>query len=465
MNIYILGTSFKTADVELRQQMQKFDLNQVMGILHPKYVQELITVSTCNRMELYFVLPSGIENSEQIIESIIETLTSRAGLPSNYFESNGYFLQNADAVEHIFKVACGLESLVIGENEIYGQVRAGFKTAKELGTLGKTFRLLQDELYKCVKKVRSFTALGNGTTSLARVAATHFQQHVEALEPRTLVVGAGQMSSSYINYALKYSDSEKCNIFIINRSIDNAKKLAEEKNVDYINFSISQTDKFYKEIEAADIIFIATSSKEPVITHKEFSKLSKKTRLIVDLSVPRNVDVAVRQVEGTVLVHVDDIQHIVEDNTVQRQDDIAKSLPIIDNAVANFYAKKRLKDHAYIFRMIQSASKRNYERLISEAIENNVVVEDKIEQFRKIMHNYVVKNAHAHYSALQRMIVSGVDISEIFDEKAFAMHGGMSMHGVTSGSIHGGSHLQGGDNGRASSHHQHHYNKHHNGKK
>jgi glutamyl-tRNA reductase len=324
MTLWVLGLNHQTAPVELRERLA-FDPASLPGALNsvralPR-VTEAALLSTCNRTELYAIAEDG--------EALATWLATHAEGLDGYL----YRHADADAVRHLFRVATGLDSMVLGEPQILGQVKDAWAMAREHGALGSRLDRLFQQTFAVAKRARTDTRVGANPVSVASTAVRLAQNSFARLSESTvLLVGAGET----IELAAKHlSEGRVRRLLIANRTLAHAQELAT-RHGGYA-LPLSELDRHLAE---ADVVFSATASREPVVTHAQVSRaLSQrkhKPMLLFDLAVPRDIEPEVAQLSDAYLYTVDDLERAVEDNRRSRREAAEAAEAIIDLQVQRY---------------------------------------------------------------------------------------------------------------------------------
>ena len=335
MRILLVGVNHRTAPVELRERLAfneeqarraEADLCSVQGF------NEAVVVSTCNRSEIYGVARAHSKLAEDTLECY---LADFHGVSHAELGGSLYRRCDADTVEHLFRVAAGLESMMLGEAEIQGQVRDAYKTAVEARTTGPVLNRLFQGALEVGKRVRSETALGARPMSVAFAGVKLAEQIFGNLRHhKVLILGAGAMSEQVIEH-LRNRGIER--IYVANRSRERGEDLARRFGGEPVAWeSVGHT------LAAPDIVVASVSSTEPVISRAmvEQAMHERKNRamFLVDLGVPRNVDSAVQELYNVYLYNIDDLNEIVEQNRKAREQEVPRAQAIIAEHVVKFEA-------------------------------------------------------------------------------------------------------------------------------
>ncbi len=327
MSIFVAGLSYKTAPVALREQLavspSKLGCHgcrlRVVGGL-----DEVVLLSTCNRVEIYGVAPEVNGN----VKSIFQLL---AKFPCDVRE-HLYVYEGEVAVRHLFSVASGLDSMVLGETEITGQVKDAYDRAQKAGLTGPVLNRVFQKAFSTAKEIRTRTGIGRGATSVGSVAvelAEKIFRH-DLSEHKVMIIGAGQMGEACIRHFAKKGARS---VLVSNRSFDRAQALAAEFNGQAIRF-----DDCLKAMADADIVVSSTGCPETILHREQIAQLMAARRnrplFLIDIAVPRDIDPDVQHLENVYLYNIDDLEAIVRENVRHREHDLVLCHGIIEARAA-----------------------------------------------------------------------------------------------------------------------------------
>ena len=334
--LLLVGWDFRQTPVELRERLafSPEKVREALGALRQEgLLAEGVIVSTCNRSEVYGLSGPGLDGRDPI-EAVTDFIARFHGIPKPEVAAPGYKHSGADAVRHLLRVAAGLESLALGEDQILGQVREAFRLASSAGGTKSVLHRLFQKAVETGKRVRSETGLSSRPISIPGVAIELAQKIYEDLSPRHfLLLGAGETSGIF--YDLLLARGAK-NIEVVNRTLEKAEELCKRGG------KALPWDQLESRLARADIVVSATSSDTPVIT-REAAKAALHQRrgqplFFLDLGIPRNVDPKVGDLDNAFLYAVDDLQEIAERNRQERQKDIGPALAILEEEMEEFLA-------------------------------------------------------------------------------------------------------------------------------
>ena len=334
MHIVVVGLSHQSAPIALREKLafRREDLPKVFARLRDDYaIKESAVLSTCNRVEIY----ARTSHPEQAGERLTDFLTEWSRVPHQELVPHLYRFPDPRSVQHLFAVASGLESMILGENEILGQVKHAYEWAKTDGATGKVFNVLFQKAINAAKDVRTQTAIGRGHASVGSVAVDLARKIFGRLHAhRVLLVGAGKIGELTLKHLVEERVAGVC---ILNRTAEKAERLAQASGA---------TTRPLAELEASliesDIVITSASVSGALLTAAQVGAVMRQRHqrplCIVDLGVPRNVDAAVGRLENVYLFDVDDLQGLVKRSIQSRAAAVAESRAILERKTALFLA-------------------------------------------------------------------------------------------------------------------------------
>jgi len=337
MHVFLLGVSHQTAPIDVREQLDfsSRDVGAAVEALAARYsAGEAVVLSTCNRSEIYV----ASEDPERARQELVDFLGNYHGLPPQAFEGHVFAHTDEDATRHLFRVAAGLDSLVVGEPQILGQVKDAFQVAATRQCVGPVLTRLFHTSFGVGKRVRSETGLGEGAISVGYAAVALARKIFGRLDGRgVLVVGAGEISTITAQHLRAQGVGE---IIITSRTATHADALAADVNGRAIPWNDMRAA-----LEAADIVITATGSPRPILSRADIAAVSDRRRgeplFIIDIAVPRDVEPSVGEIEQVFLYNVDDLQAIVQENLSRRSSEIVHAETIVSQEVERFAAWRR----------------------------------------------------------------------------------------------------------------------------
>jgi glutamyl-tRNA reductase len=334
MTLALVGVNHKTAPIELRERIaiSREELPETTRALAAvPGVAECMIVSTCNRVELLAV----IESSDT---SLAIFLHRQFGLDPALLAPHIYQHYDQDAVRHLFRVAASLDSMVVGEPQILGQVKEAFAVARSSGTVGGHLEHLLQSAFAAAKRVRTETAIGSNSVSIASVAVELARKIFGSLQGRTVfLVGAGKMSEIAARHLVQQGAGT---ILVTNRTQERARQLAEPFNGRVISF-----DKVYEYASEADIVISSTGAPHPIFRREHGQAFMHRRRnrpmFFIDIAVPRDVDPTVNQIEGIFVYDIDDLQQVAAAHIAERRDQASDAEALVAAEVERFHERRR----------------------------------------------------------------------------------------------------------------------------
>jgi glutamyl-tRNA reductase len=319
---YTVGINYKKTDACVRGQFAvNHDQYKHILLIAPSFgLSEFFVLSTCNRTEIY----GFADHPSQLIDA----LCSHTSGDKNTFLRLCYIKQGEEAVQHIFEVGAGLESQILGDYEIIGQLKLAVKFSKENGFVGAFLERLVNSVLQSTKVVKNQTALSGGTVSVSFAAVQYIKKNVTKISNKKIVLlGVGKIGRNTCKNVVDYLNTK--NITLINRSEEKAKELAKE-----LGLHFAPIDNLAAHIKSADVILVATNSNEPTITKTHLENNGQK--LIIDLSIPYNVEKEAQHLPNVTLVNVDELSKLKDETLQKRIAEIPKAKTIISEHKAEF---------------------------------------------------------------------------------------------------------------------------------
>lgn len=329
MSLILVGVNHRTAPVEVREQLSvpEKEVPQFLAQLRASDgIRGSYVLSTCNRVEI--VVSSSNEDS---VEPIVSLLAARSSFSREEIERHLYILRHGDVVRHLFRVASGLDSMILGEPQIAGQVRNGYQLAKDNNSLDPILSKLFENTFRVAKKVRTDTGIGEHAVSVPFAAVELAKKIFGELEGRTvLLVGAGEMGELTAQHLCGQGVKK---VFVANRAFERAKELATRFEGEAIQF-----DVFPEHLRGCDIVIVSTAAPHYVVTQKHIEAAARRRGnvFLIDLSVPRNIDPKIGDLDGAYLYNIDDLQEVADTNREKRLQKAQVADQIVDEEVTGF---------------------------------------------------------------------------------------------------------------------------------
>jgi glutamyl-tRNA reductase len=342
MSIVLVGLNHKTAPVEVRERLALTDeacAESLRALVDGEVVREGLIVSTCNRVEI--LTSAGGPNGAEAAERLSQFLSSERSIPAETFRGHLYTHADDAAVRHVFRVASSLDSLVVGEPQVLGQVRHAYSIAVEAGTAGRVLHKLVHHALHVAKRVRSETGIAASAVSVSFTAVELGRKIFGSLKGATvLLVGAGEMAELAAQHLAGAGASR---ILVANRTYTTAQELAVKFGGEAVEFSALEEN-----LAEADIIICSTGARDYVITAEmaERARASRRNRpaFFIDISVPRNVDPAVAKLGNLFVFDVDDLEAVVASNIREREREAERAELIVESEVTQFQQALRNLD-------------------------------------------------------------------------------------------------------------------------
>nr|WVJ83686.1 glutamyl-tRNA reductase [Xanthomonas campestris pv. campestris] len=378
MTLWVLGLNHQTAPVDLRERAAFAGdaLPRALDSLRTlPQVREAALLSTCNRTELYAMADDP--------QTLVAWLDMHAPGLSGYL----YQHRDAEAVRHLFRVATGLDSMVLGEPQILGQVKDAWAVARAHGALGSGLDRLFQQTFSVAKRARTDTRVGANPVSVASTAVRLAQESFARLNESTvLLVGAGET----IELAAKHlSEGRVRRLLIANRTLAHAQTLATQHGG--VALPLTELDRHLAE---ADVVFSATAAREPVVTRVQVEQAlrtrKRKPMLLFDLAVPRDIEASVAELSGAYLYTVDDLERAVEDNRRSRREAADQAEAIIDLQVARYVETLQANERQAPLKRLRAFGDSTRDELLAKArqqLSNGKPADEVLEQLAHALTN------------------------------------------------------------------------------
>ncbi|MGD9373116.1 MAG: glutamyl-tRNA reductase [Desulfobacterales bacterium] len=331
-DIVLLGINHNTAPVEVREciAFSPDESETALQLLHRNpSIKEVLLFSTCNRVEVLFVT----ENKSRAIESTTNFIAEYNKIPLAQFEDALYIHEGDEAVRHLFRVASSLDSMVLGEPQILGQVKDAYRVATSSKTSGVILNRLLHRAFFIAKRIRTETGIGDRAVSISYAAVELGRKIFGTLKGKTiLLVGAGEMAELSVEHLIQNRVGD---IYVANRTFENGVALAKRFNGKAIRF-----EEISRSLEFVDIIISSTGSPDFVINREQVKAVIRIRRnrplFFIDIAVPRDIDPDVNRLTNSYVYDIDDLRSIIDENIEDRQKEAIKGERIVDEAVIHF---------------------------------------------------------------------------------------------------------------------------------
>lgn len=326
-HLFVLGIDHQSAPVSIREKLSFPNSklrDTLQHLLNFDGIKGGVILSTCNRSEIYFSTPSRLFS----IESFKKFLTDFQNIDLEDLSPYLYNFRDGDVAKHLFRVSSGLESQLLGENEILGQVKRAYLAAKEIEATDVTTEKIFEEAVKIGKKVRKETRISQGSTSLSSMAIKLAEKKFNLRDKTILLVGVNKINEQIAKYL--YERNIKT-VIVANRTYEKAVKIAQ-----YLGGKAIHFDRFKRELYKVDIIISSTAAPHIVLKREEIeTSLKKRNReiLLIDIAVPRDIDPDIKGLKGAMLYNLDDFNQVIEENLGKKKEEALKAERLIKRAV------------------------------------------------------------------------------------------------------------------------------------
>jgi glutamyl-tRNA reductase len=342
MSIVLVGVNHKSAPIEVRERLAFTEDACAAGLrslVDGEVVREGLIVSTCNRVEVLTETANG--RLSETTERVIQFLGRSDYVPRSFFETHLYQHTEDDAVRHLFRVTSSLDSMVVGEPQVLGQVRRAYSIALEAGTAGRILNRLVHHAFRVAKRVRTETGIGANAVSISYMAVELGKKIFNSLEGQTaLLIGAGEMAELSARHLVNAGVSR---VLLANRSEAPAERLAGELGGKAVSL-----DNLANHLAEADIVICSTAADHYVITEQMAREALVRRRnrpsFFIDISVPRNIDPAVGDIPNVFVFDIDDLESVISSNIREREREAQRAELIVESEIMQFQQALRVLD-------------------------------------------------------------------------------------------------------------------------
>jgi len=336
---FIAGMNYKKSDATIRGQyaINKEQYTNLLSLAPQFGITQFFVLSTCNRTEIY-----GFADNA---ESLCQLLCTQTQGSLDNFIAMSYIKKGKKAIEHLFEVAAGLDSQILGDYEIIGQIKQAFKFSKQNKFIGAYLERLVNGVLQSSKTIKNTTGLSGGTVSVSFAAIQYIKEHVRSLDgKKVLLLGTGKIGRNTCKNMVDYLDTK--NITLINRTENKAAELAAELGLQY-----APLQDLAKHVAEAAIILVATNSAEPVILKEHV--INSTDKLIIDLSIPYNVEVAAQNLPNVTLINVDELSKIKDATLQKREAEVPKAKIIIEEYINEFLSWHQMRKNVPVLKAVK----------------------------------------------------------------------------------------------------------------
>ena len=342
MSILLVGINHKTAPVEVRELLAFSDQACSEGLrklVDGEIVREGLIVSTCNRVEILSAMAS--DHLDEGSQRIAEFLDEVRNLPPGFLSNHLYSHTNEDAIRHVFRVASSLDSMVVGEPQVLGQVRHAYSLAVEAGTAGRVLNRLVHHTFRVAKRIRTETGIAANAVSISYMAVELGKKIFDSLKGRVvMLIGAGEMAELSARHLVNAGASR---VLIANRTEETARRLAQTFNGVPVPL-----ERLSESLAEADVVICSTNAPDYIVTEPMMRGAVEQKRnrptCVIDISVPRNVDPNVGNVNNVFVFDIDDLESVISSNIREREREAERAELIVQSEVMQFQQSLRAMD-------------------------------------------------------------------------------------------------------------------------
>jgi glutamyl-tRNA reductase len=398
-NFWIAGINYKKTDASIRGQfaVQGEAYASILKQARATGLNEVFVLSTCNRTEIY----GFADNASQLVD----LLCSHTVGTKQLFEDLAYVKNGHTAIQHLFYVSAGLDSQILGDYEIVGQIKSAVKFAKEQGCINAQLERLVNTVLQSSKAIKNQTELSGGTVSVSFAAVQYIREHVKGVaEKKILLVGTGKIGKITCKNLVHYLRTT--NIKLINRTEEKAIELAGE-----LGLSHAPISELSNCISQSDIILVATDSTEPTILSSDLEEQTDK--LILDLSIPYNVEATAQHLPHVTLINVDELSKLKDETFAKREAEVPKAKAIIDEHIAEFLDWHEMRKHVPVLKAVKTKLKEIHNSPLFIPLYNNSTHTD--EKIQRVINGMAFKmkgqnQRGCHYiQAINEFIATGTN--------------------------------------------------------
>jgi len=396
MALGLIGMNHLT-EVELRERFSYAKeeiapaLKELLGL---GGIREAVILNTCNRTEIYYV-----SEGEAGPQRIKDWICRAKGLGRDTLEEEAYTLRDGEVVLHLYRVISGLDSMVLGESEIAGQVKEAYYRSHELGGTGKFSNKLFQSAFDLNKRVRSETAIGKRRTSVAKVAVRAAAERLQNLKTRqAMVIGAGAMGKQVVRFLLEAGIGK---VYVVNRTLERSRRLTQELDGE----ALALQDRF-RLLGEVDLVISATARSSFLISGEDLASIRRSSPLYcIDISVPRSIDPHIKEQDFCQLLDIDDLKELAEQESERLHGAAREAERIIEEAAAEFAGWLRVQEIVPLIDLMQ----RRVEEIRQEELAhlNAHLLEEHGEQLDRFSKRLINKLLHHHMTALKEAASEG----------------------------------------------------------
>lgn len=402
---YVVGLSYKKADAEMRGKFSLDEKSKQSLLQQAKNegIENIVLISTCNRTEIYGFAQHPFQ--------LIKLLCDNSEGTVEDFQKVAYIYKNKEAITHIFRVGTGLDSQILGDFEIISQIKQGFVESKKQNLANNYLERLTNAVIQASKRVKNETELSNGATSVSFAAVQYIMNNVENIgNKKILLFGVGKIGRNTCENLVKHTKND--HIVLVNRTKEKAEKIAGK-----FNLIVKEYAQLQVELQDTDVLIVATGAQNPTIDASLLN--TKKQLLILDLSIPKNVDENVKKVNGVTLVHMDHLSQITDETLEKRRQYIPAAEAIIEEIVDEFITWTKARKFAPT---IHSLKEKLASIKRSELDYQRKKIENFNEEQAEIISNRIIQKITTHFANHLKNEETMVEESIEWIEKVFQLN-------------------------------------------
>ncbi len=410
LNLVLLGVNHNTAPIEVRERLaipagRLADATRTL--LHQPGIREGLILSTCNRVELVTLQEDGSSGID-----LLRFLHEYFSVPAQTIQPHLYEFREREAVRHLFRVASSLDSMVVGEPQILGQVKESYTVAREVGAVSSQLDTLLQRAFTVAKKVRTETQIGSSSVSIASVAVDLARKIFGSLEGKTvLLVGAGKMSELAARHLIQQGAA---NILVANRTQSRAEKIAAQFSGPAVHTEAIPFDDLYAQADRADIVITSTGAPQKLFgrSHGQHFLQRRRNRpmFFIDIAVPRDVDPGMNEVEGCFVYDIDDLQQVAAANLADRSREAQAAETIVSREVDKYHERLQSRDAVpAILALQQNAEAIREAELARSAKRLNGLTPEQREAVETLTRSLTAKLLHPQLTALREAAKARTD--------------------------------------------------------
>ena len=405
--LVLLGINHNTAPIEVRERLA-IPLSRLADatrtLLHQPGIREGLILSTCNRVEL-LTLQDNSPEAPNPTPDLLRFLHEYFSVPAHDIRPHLYEFSEREAVRHLFRVASSLDSMVVGEPQILGQVKESYTIAREVGAVQSNLESLLQRTFTVAKKVRSETQIGSNSVSIASVAVDLARKIFGSLQGKTvLLVGAGKMSELAARHLIQQGASS---ILVTNRTLSRAADLAAEFAGPAVHTAALPFEALYEQADRADIVITSTGAPQKIFgrSHGQHFLQRRRNRpmFFIDIAVPRDVDPRMNEVEGCFVYDIDDLQQVAAANLADRGREAEAAETIVSREVEKYHERLQSRDAVpAILALQQSAEAIREGELARSAKRLSTLTPEQREAVEALTRSLTAKLLHPQLTALRK---------------------------------------------------------------